>query len=660
MTSLQPLSHPTLLIALVGTVCTSVPFSASAQDRDTVTLDTVVVSATKTPIMRSELTQSVTVISGADLRARGVVHVSDALRFVPGSMVAQNGSFGSVSTFFLRGGESRYTKVLIDGVAVNQSGGFFDFSHLTTDNIERIEVVRGPASVLYGADAVAGVIQIFTRHGRGPLALNAAARAGTYGTADGELGVNGSTRGVGYALAGAQHQTDGTVSFNNQYSNGTLSGGVSLLPETSGDMRISARYTNAEFHYPTDYTGAPVDSNSYRVQHRLTVGLDAGRQITSAVRVGFLAGTNEVSDLTEDIAVPFGALTPLHSADLSRAYRRTVEGRLTFAFPAAATLNVGSEYLRERERSVSSSGPVGATALPGSRFAAHRTNRAAYAEMLGTALNRLSYTVAGRVDDNSDYDGRATYRLGASMPLALDTRIRGSLSTSYNAPAFDQLRPTAYTIGSPDLSPERARSWEAAVEHSLRSGIARLSAIYFNQRFFDLIQYVAGGPPSFKGSYANLAEAESNGYEAELEVTPRGIVSGSASFTHARPRVARISSSYSGTLVPGQALIRRPTRSGTASFRFSPRRGSLALTASYVGKRPDVDFNLFPSPTVTLPGYTRIDASGVLDVWRSESGSSLSLTARAENVLDRAYETVLHYPAPGRTILIGARYRGGL
>jgi len=335
----------------------------SAQARDADTLGTVIISASKTPISRSELSQAVTVITGEDLRARGVARVTDALQLVPGATIAQNGSTGSVSSLFLRGGESRYTKILIDGVAVNQSGGFFDFSHLTTDNIDRIEIVRGPASVLYGADAVTGVVQVFTRQGRGPLSLNAGARGGTFGTVDADLGLSGAAKSIAYSLAGAQHRTDGILDFNNQYSNGTLSGAVSIVPGSANDLRLAARYTNAEFHYPTDFTGAPVDSNSYRVQHRLTVGLDGGRQINSSVRIGLLAGTNEVSDLTEDIAVPFGSLTPSHRADLSHGYRRTAEGRLTFALPTRATLNSGGEYLRERERSSSSSGPVGAEAI---------------------------------------------------------------------------------------------------------------------------------------------------------------------------------------------------------------------------------------------------------------------------------------------------------
>jgi len=278
--------------------------------------------------------------------------------------------------------------------------------------------------------------------------------------------------------------------------------------------------------------------------------------------------------------------------------------------------------------------------------------------MLGTA-NRVSYNLAARVDDNSDYAAHSTYRIGTSIPLASGTHVRASVGTAFNAPAFSQIRPTLYTVGSPDLSPEKSRSWEVGIEQSFASDVARLSASHFNQRFADLIQFVFGGPPSYKGSYANLAEAQSNGYEAELDITPPGIVSASGSFTQSTPRVTRLSSAYSGDLTVGQALIRRPTHAGSATFTVSPRGASLSATAMHVGKRPDVDFAAFPSPTVTLPAYDRVDISGTLDVWRRAS-ASLSLTARAENAFDRKYQTVLHFPAPGRVILLGARFSGSL
>lgn len=661
-----PTPHQNPLLRLstmkLGLAITMAFSSASAQAPDTAKLTPVVVSATKTPTSRAAVTQAVTVLSGDDLRARGVTRVTDALREVPGATIVQNGSFGSVSTLFLRGGESRYTKILIDGVAVNAPGGFFDLSHLTTDNVDRIEIVRGPASVVYGADAVTGIVQIFTRQGTGPPSFTAEARAGTYGTRDASLSVGGTRGGARYSLAGGHHTTDGLLSFNNQYYNGTLSGSASYALASGADAGLSARYTTAEFHYPTDFTGAPVDSNAYRVQHRLTVGFDGGAQLTNGVKVRALIGSNDVADLTEDIAVPFGSSTRQHSAFTSRSYRRSAEGRLLFALPASASLNIGAEYLRERESSTNAEGPVGGPSTPTSTFVAERSNSAVYSELLGTLGSRASYTLAGRLDANSDYERFATYRAGLSVPVFASTRLRASVSTAFNAPAFNQLRPTLYTVGSPRLAPERTRSYDVGIEQSLIGGAVRITANYFSQRFSDLIEYVAGGPPNFLGSYANLTRAQSNGYDIELELAPVSGFSASAGYTQATPRVTGLSASYSGGLTVGQALIRRPTHSGNATVRYGRSGiGFLSATASYIGRRPDLDFDEFPSPTVTLPAYTKLDLAGSFDILRSSSRRSiLALTARVENALDREYEDVLHYPAPGRTLLAGARFTGGL
>jgi vitamin B12 transporter len=633
-----------------------------AQAPDTTTLTALVISATKTPAMQGSLTQAVTILTGEQLRAQGITRVSDALRTVPGASVVQSGAIGSVTSLFLRGGESRYTKVLIDGVPVNSPGGFFDFSHLTTDNIERIEIVRGPASVVYGADAVSGVIQIFTRQGRGPVSLNADLRGGTYRTIDGSADANGASNHSRFSIGAAGHKTDGIIPFNNQYYNGTLSASAGLTPSKGNDAVITARYTTAEYHYPTDFTGAPVDSNSYRVQHRLTAGFDGTAKLGDSVKAKLLLGSNEVSDLTEDIAVPFGETSPVHSADLSRTYRHSAEGRLLFALPSAATFNVGAEYMQERERSTGSLGPVGGKTTPASSFSANRTNRAAYAELLGTSSDGVAYTLAARRDDNSDYGAFNTYRVGASTPVTSSLRLRTSVSTAFNAPAFDQIRPTLFTTGSPDLKPERSRAYEIGLEQSLVYGILHLTADYFNQRFTDLIQFVSGGPPNFLGSYANLTEAESKGYDVGLVLTPVANWSGSVSYTQATPRVTKVAATYTGGLKPGDALIRRPTHSGNAVLTYSAlNAGSFSMMTSYVGKRPDLDFNQFPSPTVTLPAYVKVDLAMSRDLVHSATGkSSLAFTARVDNALNRKYEDVLHFSTPRRTLLLGARLTGSL
>ncbi len=634
--------------------------ATAAQEADTATLTTVVVSATKTPTERSSLTQPVTVITGAELRAQGIARVSDALRRVPGVAIAQNGSTGSVSTLFLRGGESRYTKVLVDGVAVNAPGGFFDFSHLSTDNIDRIEVVRGPAGVVHGADAMTGIVQIFTRQGSGPLSASVHARGGSRASREMGVSADGAAGRGRYSIGGGAQRTDGVHSFNNQYYNGTLSGSAGYSPRAGSDVLLTSRYSAAEFHYPTDFTGLPVDSNSYRVQHRLTVGLDASARVNNAVSTRIKLGTNEVSDLTEDIGVPFGSTEAIASSLMSRNKRRSGELGLTIALPLATTLNVGGEYMTESETSTNGEGPVGGASAPSSSFSASRQNQAVYGELLGTIASRLSYTLAARLDDNSDYDAFITYRAGATAPLGKTSRLRASFSTAFNAPAFNQIRPTLYTAASPDLDPERGVSWEIGGEQSLADGVVTLAASYFNQRFKDMIQYVSGGPPDFLGSFDNLTEAESNGYELEARLTPMSEWSGSASYAMARPRVRRVSSDYAGDLVAGEALLRRPEHSASAAVAWSRRSiASLSASATYAGERPDKDFSQFPAPTVKLSPYFRFDVAGSKDVFTS-STHTFGFTARVENLFDKRYEDVLNFASPRRTILVGARYSGSL
>jgi vitamin B12 transporter len=647
-------NKPTI-IALTFFILAAAAADADAQAADTAKLGTVVVSASKVPRPAATLSQAVTVLSGDDLRARGVTRVSDALREVPGATLVQSGSYGALTSLFLRGGESRYTKVLIDGVPVNAPGGSFDFSHLTTDNIDRIEIVRGPASVLYGADAVTGIVQIFTRTGSDQRRASLSGRGGTYHSFDVDGDASGSTSLGGFSFGAGHHSTDGILPFNNQYRNGTLSSTLNLGRGAAGDAKLTARYTAADFHYPTDFTGQPVDSNAYRTQHRLTVGLDAGHNLNANVQARLLAGNNDVWDITDDIGVPFGSSTPQHSTFKSRGYRRNVEGRVAFFLPTDATITVGGTYEKEHENSSNASGAVGAPTTETDSFDASRHNLAYYSEVLGTLADRLSYTVAGRVDDNSDYRRFATYRLGANAKLFPALRVRGSLSTAFNAPAFNELRPTLYTLGSPDLRPEKIRSGEIGLVTNLHSEIFQFSTSYFAQTFSDLIQYVNGGPPTFKGSYANLTGATSNGYEAELQVTPAANWRGTASYTIVNPKVTRIDPAYQGNSQVGDALIRRPTHSGSLVLSYSrPSGASLGTAVSYVGKRPDLDFAQFPSALVTLPSYAKVDLSAAYPLTGIAHGG-LAVNARVENLFDKHYEDVLKFKAPGRAILIGGR-----
>jgi vitamin B12 transporter len=328
---------------------------------------------------------------------------------------------------------------------------------------------------------------------------------------------------------------------------------------------------------------------------------------------------------------------------------------VSFFLPTTATLTVGGTYEKEHEQSSNGGGPVGGTETQTDSFDASRHTVAYYSELLGNPDERFSYTLSGRVDDNSDYHRFATYRVGANAGVVPWIRLRASLSTAFNAPAFNELRPTLFTVGSPDLRPEQSRSAEVGIVTSFHPELLRFSATYFAQRFSDLIQFVNGAPPDFKGSFANLTGATSNGYETELAVTPTNAWRGSASFTIMNPRVTEIPAGYPGEDRAGDALLRRPTHSGSFVLAYHRPAGiALGVAVNYVGKRPDLDFNQFPSPRVTLSSYTKLDLSADLPL-ASVGRGGVTLNARLENALNKRYEEVLNFAAPGRTILIGAR-----
>ncbi|MGI8617876.1 MAG: TonB-dependent receptor plug domain-containing protein [Gemmatimonadaceae bacterium] len=629
----------------------------TAQQQDTVVLAGVVISATKAPVPSSALTQSVTVITGAELRARGVTSVAEALRGVPGVAVAATGSYGALASVFVRGGESRYTKFLVDGVAVNAVGGLFDAAHLSTANVERIEIVRGSSSVVHGADAVSGVVQIFTRQGSGPLRLSTDLRGGSHGTVEAEAGVGGAARGSAFTVHGARNGTDGILPFNNEYLNETASASLGLLRNETTEVSLSARATHAVAHYPTDYVGNVVDSNSFRDQRRLTLSLNGARRLGRGAELRVLGGLNDATDFTDDVTTATGGDT--RDRYTSRNIRYRGEGRLSLSAPAGR-LTAGAEYQRERERSRSAAGPADGELTPYSRFTGARTTRAVYAEYHASS-GRWTGIASGRVDDPSDFSRALTYRVGSALRVAHGLRVHGSVSTSFNAPAFFYLFDTDFTIGNPDLDPERARSVEASVEQSVLNGIMTASATYFDQRFSQLIEYVPGSAPDYVGTYANLTAAGSRGYELEAGTTRWRGLSAHASYTVLRAVVRDLSDSYQGSAQVGDELLRRPRRSGTAGASFAAASGAtLSLTGRYVGKRPDFDFRTFPSPRIMLPSFTTMDLAGSLPILVRDGRPLLSLSARVDNALDERYQEVFNFDAPGRRILLGGRIDAAL
>src|SRR3954466_11848341 len=452
-------SAPPLLLALL--VC--VPPLAGQEVQDTTQLKELVVTATRLATPANAVTSSVTVISGEDLRARGVRFVQDALRDVPGASVVQGGSYGGVSSLFLRGGESDYVKVLIDGVPVNQSGGGYNWANLTTDNVERIEVLRGPASVIYGSDAVTGVVQIFTRTGSPGVQLEGGAEAGTFGTVNGHGAVLGGTSALSYSADASRHSTDGTYPFNNDYGNTVLSGALRSAIGAAGDASLSVRFSDNRYHFPTDFSGALADSNQFTAEKSYSLGLNAGRRLGNQYELRLTAAgartDGEFQDLSDNPADTAGF--GFASQRDSRADRGSLDLRLLASPSAAVRLTAGAQVERETERqsgeTTSNFGQFETT--PDTPFDRGRTTFGYYAQGVVTLSSGLALNINGRVDDNSGFGTFFTYRAGAVYRLLSHTRIRASVGRAFKAPTFcEQFCNAPFVVGDSGLRPERSTS----------------------------------------------------------------------------------------------------------------------------------------------------------------------------------------------------------
>lgn len=623
--------------------------------RDTVALPATVVTATRLPTPRDATLSSITVIAGDELRARGVVTVLDALRSVPGASLAQSGSRGGATSLFLRGGESDYVKVLVDGVAVNDPGGAFDFANLSTANIDRIEIVRGPASVLYGSDAVTGVVQIFTRRGGAAPLVTLDARAGSLRSRQLEGALVGGGRTLGYSADASHEATTGLLPFNNQYRNTTLSGALRASPGATSDVTLSSRYTDASFHYPTNSSGVPEDSNAFRTERRLAIGLEGGHFFMPHVEARVQLGSTQTDGRSED--------RPDNAADTlgfygylarSNVYRHSADGRINAYLSPLATTTLGVEYDRQRDDNSSVTLSQFGN-FPSDPFRRSRENVAYYGQVVG-AGSRITYTLGARRDDNQRFGIFNTYRAGAGVRLLGTTRLRAAAGSAFKEPTFFEQFATGFVEGNPALAPERSRSWEVALEHTALSGALSLGATYFDQRFRDLVEYAA--TPIGRPDYVNVAAANATGWEIETRFAPTARLSLAANYTHLRTRVVDpgVQKGSAAYFVAGARLIRRPTHLANLSADLRlPTRASLGLALNYVGDRDDRDFSAAPR-AVVLPAYAKVDVSGALPLGRTNrQRTAFTLTARIENVFDTRYEQVYGYRAAGRVVLIGGR-----
>ena len=621
------------------------PILANAQQDS---LPKVVITATRVDVPLGSTISATTVLDRPFIERTGIRDVAELLRLVPGVLVARSGGPGAQSSLFLRGGESDYVRFLIDGVPVNDPGGALDLAWLSVEDIERIEVVRGPASVLYGTDAVTGVVQLFTRRGARDVAT-AEVAGGSYGYRLATVGASTGSDGLNLTLGFSGERSDGLLPFNSEYLRDMVSAGLRGRPSVSTRVELSIRSVIDEFHFPTDGAGGIEDRNAFRENFHFTGSAKVVHTFSPRVN-GELSLTamntrGEDSDRPDSEADTVG----FYYYDARTVVRRRgADARVNVVLSTNSVLTLGAEAARETQRGKDSSN----FSFERSRFAEDRANGAVYGQWI-SEHGRLSLTAGARYDDNDTFGSFRTARAGVSLRAWQGGIVRATIGTAFKAPTFFESFNTAFSTGNADLDPERSRSWEAGVAHTTTSGRLTLSATWFDQRFRDMIQFAFIDPQ--QPNYFNVAAASARGLELETSArfTARARVGGNVTLLRTRVDDAGLQAGESATFVEGNRLLRRPSTLAGATFSYDlPSSASMTLGMVYTGSRDDRDFATFPATPVELPAWTRVDVSFTKGF---NLGARFELMARLENALGADYEEVVNYPAAGRSLTIGVR-----
>lgn len=631
--------------------------------------ESIVVTATRTAAASSQLGASTSVITRKQIVNRDTPLVSDLLQSLPGITVVRNGAPGGVTSVFVRGGDSDYNKVLLDGVPLNLAGGAFDFSTLTTSNLERVEVVRSAESALFGSDAMTSVIQLFTRHGSTETKrphFSFSGEGGKNSTWQGRGSVTGGRGPFDYSLAGGKFSTANQVP-NDFFHVSTISANLGLkvgkattlraimmgnfgLAGTPGQTAFGPPITDASYRQRTGYgafslhnqtTSSWEQQLTYTFSKSRQVSLDLGQnppftptfEGRTAAYQYYDYATNYLDDEWRDHVSyqsnwegsPFGGSVGRHVD--------------TFAF----------DWDGEHGFLVDRFGQDPATRA--------RRNNFGYTFQDQMLWGRLSLGNGVRIDDNGSFGtvvvprSSLAYRVRNGGGFFGATTLKVNFGLGVKEPSFlESYANTPYFVGNPNLAPERTRTLDYGVEQRFWDGKGRLELDGFDNLFRDQIAFEVTNFQTFSGTYFNLGRASAKGAEAALELAPVKGLRAIGSYTYLASEVIDSGNPFSPALQSGRWLLRQPRHSGSVQILWNWGRMNVTSTTSFVGRRQDSDFVGLEPPLIWNNGYTDSDLS-----WSCRAFRHMTYYGLVGNLFNQKYMQVLGYPALKRNYRAGIR-----
>ncbi len=607
---------------------------------------TIVITATRTETRLDETTQAVTVIDRSEIEHRDAQTVQEMLRDVPSVDVVQSGSRGTNTELFLRGAEADQTLVMIDGVEVNSvTLGEFDFSSLTTDNVERIEVLRGGGGTLYGSQAIGGVINIITKAGAGTPHASILGEGGNGATGHGAVSSAGQVGRLRYSIAGSYLDTQGFHAHNDDYRNGTTSLRLDYDVAEKATARLFFRYTNADVGLinSNNFLSAP-DPNARQSDELYLI---KGEWEQELVRDLELRVAGSYSRQNEHFVDPPDAAKMTDTRSRITSGIVTGEIQLNHYWRQLAITTAGLE-IQEQLANVHSVTVDPAFSFD-DRFDESRRNVAGYFQEQLRLLDGALIGVGGvRVDGNEQF-GTAVSPAG-SVSYALPgtgARIRGGYAEGFRAPTFNELFFPGF--GNPNLDAETSREYDFGVLQTLWHERVNLDLSLFDRVTHNLIE----GQPQPDGTF--LAENVGTVHVRGVEFAPRALVWRDPDVT--------IAASYARLFrVDTPPLLRRPKHRGSVVVNVAGRdlgrprtRYDVNLAVHVVGDRQDVN----PGHGFAFdenPAYTKVDlATSYTFEDLLPHSAELTVFAKIENLLDERYDEALGFRAPPINFLAGVR-----
>lgn len=616
--------------------------------------DSIIVTATRAPLTLDEIPSSVAVLDKAAIDRAQDIGVTELLLRTPGISVSRNGGYGTSTSLRIRGAESEHTVTVIDGVKLNDpssTGGGFNFANLLAGDIDRIEVLRGPQSILWGSQAIGGVINIVTASPEKDLEGSFDLEAGSRQTVNARAAIGGRTGPLSWRLGGQRFATEGISSHakafggieRDGYRNSNVSGRAELALADNVSAEVRGYYSSGR----VEFDGFNTDSNDVGLNKEFVgyAGLNfdlVGGRFRNRIAYAY-------TDTNRDNFNPDRERPRSFEAD-GKNKRWEYQGSFDVSDRITAIFGVENERSNFRSRSPSASL---ATPLPDFvRGKAEITS--VYGQLSVEPVDGLTLNGGVRYDDHSRYGGQALFAAGGVWRLPSGTVLRASYGEGFKAPGLYQL---FSEYGNVALDPEEAHGWEAGVEQHLLGDKLVVGATWFdrtttNQIIYngclspttDPLCFVPGNNPPVPrfGYYLNVARSEAHGVEAAAALTLGGLtLDGNYSWIVAEDR-------SEGSANFGNWLPRRPRHSANAAVSYAFGFGlELGAALRWSGKSYDNASN-----AQRLGGYTLVDLRAEVAL-----SDAVKLFARAENLFDEEYMTAFRYGSLGRSVYAGIRGR---